>query len=396
MKRKKVAVLGSTGSIGKQTLDVLSAFKDDFEVIGLAAGSNIQLLCEQIKEHGPRFVSVKDVALAQELKSILKNSSIEIFWNHIGLEFISSCSCDIVVNGLVGSIGLKPTISALSHGKRVAFANKETLVVAGTLITDLIKKHKGEIIPLDSEHVAIHQCIGKDATIGHLNEKIKKIILTASGGPFRTWSKENIKKATKQEALKHPTWVMGEKITIDSATLMNKGLEIIEAMYLFNLNVNKIDVFIHPQSIMHSAVEFIDGNIIAQLGATDMKLPIQYSLYYPERKQLPFNLFCDLLSVGKLEFEAPDYEKFPCLKLAYEVAKKGQSYPIVLNAANEVAVDLFLKDEISFSKIENIISTSLETHIPCEPKSLEEIIQIDKDTRNQAKELKGRIKQLTV
>ena len=385
MKRKKVAILGSTGSIGRQTLDVLSAFKDDFEVVGLACGSNIQLLIEQIKEHNPRFVSVKDPLLAQELKSILKNPGIEIFWNNIGLEFISSCSCDIVVNGLVGSMGLKPTISALSHGKRVAFANKETLVVAGGLINDLIKKHRGEIIPLDSEHVAIHQCIGKDAPRGH--ETIKRIILTASGGPFRTWSKENIKKATKQEALKHPTWVMGEKITVDSATLMNKGLEIIEAMHLFDLSVDKIDVFIHPQSIMHSAVEFIDGNIIAQLGATDMKLPIQYSLYYPERKQLPFNLFCDLLSVGKLEFEAPDYEKFPCLKLAYEVAKKGKSYPIVLNAANEVAVDLFLKDQISFCEIENMISRSLETHDPCEPKSLEEILEIDKEARLKAAKL---------
>jgi len=396
MKRKKVAILGSTGSIGRQTLDVLSAFKDDFEVVGLAAGTNLALLTEQIKEHNPRFVSVKDAALAQELKSIVKNPGIEIFWNNVGLEFISSCSCDIVVNGLVGSIGLKPTISALSHGKRVAFANKETLVVAGSLINDLIKKHKGEIIPLDSEHVAIHQCIGKDVPAGRLNEKIKRVILTASGGPFRTWGKEEIQKATKKEALKHPTWVMGEKITVDSATLMNKGLEIIEAMHLFCLSINKIDVFIHPQSIMHSAVEFIDGNIIAQLGATDMKLPIQYSLYYPERKHLPFNLYCDLLSVGKLEFEAPDLKRFPCLEYAYNAAKLGKSYPIVLNAANEVAVDLFLKDEISFSSIEKIISDSLETHTPHEPKSLEEILSIDKEARNKAKELKERIKQLTV
>ncbi len=389
MKRKKVAVLGSTGSIGRQTLDVLSAFKDDFEVVGLACGSNIQLLSEQIKEHNPRFVSVKDAASAQELKSLIKNPGIEIFWNHIGLEFISSCSCDIVVNGLVGSMGLKPTISALSHGKRVAFANKETLVVAGDLINDLIKKHKGEIIPLDSEHVAIHQCLlgGRDLPMASLNtENVRRIILTASGGPFRAWSKENIKKATKQEALKHPTWVMGEKITVDSATLMNKGLEIIEAMHLFDLSVNKIDVFIHPQSIMHSAVEFIDGNIIAQLGATDMKLPIQYALYYPERKQLPFNLFCDLLSVGKLEFEAPDYEKFPCLKLAYEVAKKGKSYPIVLNAANEIAVDLFLKEKISFSSIEKLITNSIENHKSIEPKSLEEIVEIDKETRKKVTE----------
>jgi 1-deoxy-D-xylulose-5-phosphate reductoisomerase len=382
MKRKKVAILGSTGSIGRQTLDVISAFKDDFEVIGLAAGNNIQLLTEQIKEFQPRFVSVKDAFLAQELKSLLKNPSVEIFWNDIGLEFISSCSCDIVVNGLVGSIGLKPTISALSHGKRVAFANKETLVIAGKLIQDLIKKHKGEIIPLDSEHAAIHQCIN-----GIPKDKIRKIILTASGGPFRTWTPDQIKNATKDQALKHPTWVMGPKITIDSATLMNKGLEIIEAMSLFDISSSLIDVFIHPQSIMHSAVEFIDGNIIAQLGATDMKLPIQYSLFYPEKRQLPFNLFCDLLSVQKLEFEKPDYKRFPCLKLAYEVAEKGKSYPVVLNAANEIAVDLFLKEKVSFGDIEKIISKALDEHNPTESKSLEEILSIDKEARKKTMEM---------
>ena len=381
MKRKKVAILGSTGSIGRQTLDVISAFKDDFEVIGLAAGTNLQLLIEQIKEHKPRFVSVRDSGLAQELKSILKNPAIEVFWNNVGLEFISSCSCDVVVNGLVGSLGLKPTISALSHGKRVAFANKETLVIAGGLINDLLETHHGEIIPLDSEHVAIHQCLSNIHA-----DKIKKIILTASGGPFRTWAAEEIQKATKEQALKHPTWVMGQKITIDSATLMNKGLEIIEAMYMFGVSEKKIDVLIHPQSIMHSAVEFIDGNIIAQLGATDMKLPIQYSLFYPERRELPFNLFCDLLSIQKLEFEKPDFEKFPCLKLAYNVASKGKSYPIVLNAANEVAVDLFLKEQISFSDIPKIISISIESHKPQEPKSLDEILQIDKEARIKVQE----------
>lgn len=384
MTRKKVAILGSTGSIGRQTLDVLSAFKDDFEVVGLGAGSNIGLLAEQIKEHNPRFVSVKDAFLAQELKATLKNSAIEIFWNDVGLEFISSCSCDIVVNGLVGSIGLKPTISALSSGKRVLFANKETLVIAGPLIKDLLGRYKGEIIPLDSEHVAIHQCVN-----GSKKESIKRIILTASGGPFRTWSASEIKKATKEEALKHPTWVMGQKITIDSATLMNKGLEIIEAMHLFDLSSDKIDVFIHPQSIMHSAVEFVDGNIIAQLGAADMRLPIQYSLFYPERKELPFNLCCDLLNTGKLEFEKPNLGKFPCLEIAYEVAKKGKSYPIVLNASNEVAVDLFLKEKISFADIEKIISEAIERHKPVEVSTLEEIISVDKETRNKISELIG-------
>ena len=391
MKKKKIAILGSTGSIGRQTLDVLSAFKDDFEVIGLAAGKNIQLLTEQVREYNPRFVSVTDALLAQELKNNLQNPPVEIFWGDIGLEFISSCSCDIVVNSLVGATGLKPTISALSHGKRVAFANKETLVIAGNLIKELLVKNHGEIIPLDSEHVAIHQCIGNTP-----KEKIKRIILTASGGPFRTWSKNEIQKATKEEALKHPTWVMGQKITIDSATLMNKGLEIIEGVHLFGVSPDQIDVFIHPQSIMHSAVEFVDGNIISQLGATDMKLPIQYSLFYPERKQLPFNLFCDLLSVKKLEFEKPDLEKFPCLKLSYEVAKKAKSYPIALNAANEIAVDLFLKEEIPFSDIEKIISNSLEAHTPQDPKSLEEILEVDKEARAKVRELMKTINQLTV
>ena len=379
--KKKVAILGSTGSIGRQTLDVLSAFKDDFQVVGLSAGSNIQLLTEQVKEHNPRFVSVKDALLAKELRSVLKDPRVEIFWNDVGLEFISSCSCDIVVNGLVGSLGLKPTISALSHGKRVAFANKETLVIAGDLIKQLLQKHHGEIIPLDSEHVAIHQCVGKNS------EQIKKIILTASGGPFRTWDIELVKSATKEQALQHPTWVMGQKITIDSATLMNKGLELIEAMYLFDVTHRQVEVCIHPQSIMHSAVEFIDGNIMAQLGATDMRLPIQYSLFYPERKALPFNLFCDLVSVKKLEFEKPDYNKFPCLKLAYEVAEKRQSYPIVLNASNEVAVDLFLREKISFGEIEKIISQTLEKHNPQEPQSLEEILAIDVETRKRVEEL---------
>lgn len=392
MKRKKVSILGSTGSIGKQTLDVLSAFKDDFEVIGLAAGTNIQLLLEQIKEHKPRFVSVKDVHLAQELKSKLNDSSVEVFWNDVGLEFISSCSCDIVVNGLVGSMGLKPTISALSHGKRVAFANKETLVVAGSLIKNLITRNKGEIIPLDSEHVAIHQCIN-NSPVG----KIRKIILTASGGPFRTWPLEKIKAAKKDEALKHPTWVMGPKITVDSATLMNKGLEIIEAMTLFNIEAKKINVYIHPQSIMHSAVEFVDGNIIAQLGATDMKLPIQYSLFYPERKELPFNLYCDLLSIGKLEFEVPDYDRFPCLKLSYEVANKEKSYPIVLNAANEVAVEKFLKGEIAFGDIYRLISQAIENHKETLPGSLDEIIEIDREVRSKVSEnVTEKIKRLIV
>lgn len=382
MKKKLVSVLGSTGSIGRQTLDVISAFKEDFEVIGLAAGDNIQLLQEQIREYKPRFVSVCDVFLAQDLKSQVKDLPVEIFWGNVGLEFISSCSCDIVVNGLVGSLGLRPTISALTHGKRVAFANKETMVIAGKLINELIAEHKGEIIPLDSEHVAIHQCMANVE-----KEKVRKLILTASGGPFRTWDAEQIKNATKEQALKHPCWIMGQKITIDSATLMNKGLEVIEAMYLFNVNHDRVEVFIHPQSVMHSAVEFIDGNIIAQLGATDMRLSVQYSLFYPERKELPFNLFCDLLSVKKLEFEAPSLDKFPCLKIAYEVAKEGKSYPIVLNASNEVAVDLFLKDKITFGDIEKIISGSLDKHKPAEPHSLEEILQIDKETRDKVGEV---------
>lgn len=394
MKKKRVAILGSTGSIGRQTLDVISAFKDNFEVLGLAAGSNTNLLIDQIKEHCPRFVSVKDAIFAQELKSFLKSSNVEIFWGDIGLEFISSCSCDIVVNGLVGALGLKPTISALTHGKRVAFANKETLVIAGNLIYELVLKYHGEIIPLDSEHVAIHQCIGNSRKLEQKKKDIvKKIILTSSGGPFRTWTKNEIESATKKEALKHPTWVMGQKITVDSATLMNKGLEIIEAMHLFNLTPNQIDVFIHPQSIMHSAVEFIDGNIIAQLSATDMKLPIQYSLFYPERKELPFNLFCDLLAIKKLEFEKPDDQKFPCLKLSYEVASRGKSYPIVLNAANEVAVDMFLKEEITFRDIYKIISSAIEHHNPTAPNTLEEILTVDKETRAMITE---RIKQLTV
>lgn len=383
---KKVSILGSTGSIGKQTLEVISAFKDDFEVVGLAAGSNTQLLIEQINEYKPRFVSVKDTALAQEIKQYINDPKVEVFYGDTGLEFISSCRCDIVVNSLVGAMGLKPTISALASGKRVAFANKETLVVAGELIKKLLKEGHGEVIPLDSEHVAIHQCLHRD-TINCVPDVVKRLILTASGGPFRKKSKEEIEKATKEEALKHPTWVMGPKITIDCATLMNKGLEVIEAMNLFDISQDKIDVLIHPQSVMHSAVEFIDGNIIAQLGTTDMRLPIQYSLFYPEKKALPFDLCCDLLSVGKLEFEQPDFERFPCLKLAYEAAQKGGSYPVVLNAANEVAVSLFLEDKIKFTDIPKLISESMEKHSSSSPKTLEEILEIDCEVRYKTAEL---------
>lgn len=376
--KKKVSILGSTGSIGRQTLEVISAFKDDFEVVALACGSNINLILEQIREHKPKFVSVKSADLAKELKTKTEDINTEILWGEVGLEFVSSCSSDIVVNGLVGATGLKPTISALSNGRRVAFANKETLVIAGDLIRNLLKEKNGEIIPLDSEHVAIHQCL-----IGAKKEEVKRIILTASGGPFRTWSKDEIKKATKENALKHPNWVMGQKITIDSATLMNKGLEVIEAMHLFDISYKNIDALIHPQSIIHSLVEFVDGNILAQLGATDMKLPIQYSLYYPERKQLPFNLNCDLLSVGKLEFEKPDLDKFPCLKIAYDVCELGRSYPIVLNAANEEAVSLFLKEEISFTDIPKIILKSLERHKPVVCNSIDEILEVDNEARKE-------------
>lgn len=351
---KKVFILGSTGSIGVNCLNVINNLKDDFEVAGLTVNSNTELLLEQINKFNPRVVAVRDKNAAKKILGKLPDSC-ELFVGEDGLIKASlEAEYDIFMGAMVGFAGLTPTIEAVKRGKRIALANKETLVVAGELVTDLCRANNSEIIPVDSEHSAIYQCL-----IGENLNEVEKLILTASGGPFLNKEKSFFENATVDEALNHPNWKMGSKITIDSATMMNKGLEVIEAHWLFGLPVEKIEVVIHPQSIIHSLVQFVDGSIKAQLGLPDMKLPIQYALTFPERLQNDFKR-TDLPAIGTLNFFEPDLDKFECLKLAFEVLNEGGTAPCILNAANEVAVSKFLNKEIRFSYIPLLINKALD------------------------------------
>ena len=378
---KKVTVLGSTGSIGRNTLEVIERLKDRFKVQYLAVNKNIELLFEQVKKFNPKGVVVFNEKKAKEFKKLVGNS-VEVLTGEDGLvEIAGRNDVDIVVNGLVGFAGLKPTVEAVKLGKRIALANKETLVVAGKIIKKLIKENGSELIPVDSEHNAIFQCL-----VGETQNSISKIILTASGGPFLNKSKDELENVTIEEALRHPNWKMGKKITIDSATLMNKGLEVIEAHWLFDMPVEKIQVVIHPQSIVHSMVEFVDGSVKAQLGVPDMKIPIQYALTYPERSTSNYKRV-DFYKLKELNFLEPDLEKFECLKIAYEVAKCGDTYPAVLNASNEVAVDAFLKGKIKFTQIPEIIKKALEKHNPVSEPELEDIFKADAETRGFVNEI---------
>lgn len=344
---KSVTILGSTGSIGRNTLEVIRRSPERFVVKAISANKSVDEVRKQIVEFHPETVAMTDPDAAEILR---KEFGAIIKTGADSLNDISSRSdIDIVVAAMVGFAGLRPTIEAIRAGKRVAIANKETLVVAGELMTALAKKTGAEILPIDSEHSAIAQCL-----VGESPESIKHIILTASGGPFRTRLKETFDSIELSEALKHPNWVMGRKITIDSATLMNKGLEIIEAQWLFSVPLEKIDVIVHPQSIIHSMVEFCDGSIKAQLGAPDMRLPIQYALGYPERLAQEYDAL-DLLKNNTLDFESPDIEKFPCLRLAREAGERGGIFPCILNAANEIAVAAFLSEQIGFNDIPRII-----------------------------------------
>ena len=376
---KNIAVFGSTGSIGKNTLEVVSNLNRNSYPVNvkyITANSNIELLIEQVLEFNPVAAVIFKEELYGELKKRLNGSGCELLCGQTGIEEIASrCDYDLAVNALVGFSGLIPTIKAIKSGKRVALANKESLVVAGELIQNLAAKHKTEILPIDSEHSAILQCI-----LGEPFNKITKLTLTASGGPFRQYDKDLFHGITKEEALNHPNWKMGNKITIDSATLMNKGFEIIEAKWLFNIEVENIEVLIHPQSIIHSMVEFADGSVKAQLGMPDMKIPIQYALTYPDRVSSDFPRL-DLALLKHLTFETPDFKKFECLKLAYEVIKLGGSYPVVLNAANEAAVDLFLNERIKFSEIPYLINSALEKHTGSNNLDIDNIIEIDKWSR---------------
>jgi 1-deoxy-D-xylulose-5-phosphate reductoisomerase len=372
---RNIIILGSTGSIGCNSLRVIANFPDRYRAAYLIAHRNIELLYSQIAEYKPRGAVVIDPKAAAELRSRV-NSSIEVLSGIEGIEeVVSRDDTDTMISSLVGYAGLRPTIHAIEAGKTIALANKETLVVAGALIMELAKKHGVPIIPVDSEHSAILQCLA-----GEVRETVAKIILTASGGPFLRRTKEELKSVTIAQALDHPNWRMGNKITIDSATLMNKGLEVIEAHHLFDIPPDKIEVIIHPQSIIHSMVEFIDGSVKAQLGVPDMKIPIQYALTYPDRRSSKYERV-NFTKLRSMEFIEPDTSVFPCLRLAGEALREGGTAPAVLNAANEIAVKAFLKGDITFTGIPELIERALQEHKTEMNISLESIERADVETR---------------
>jgi 1-deoxy-D-xylulose-5-phosphate reductoisomerase len=377
---KKIAILGSTGSIGISTLKVVQKLKPSFQVVGLTAYRNAKELAKQIKIFKPKMAAILDWKFFPELKALTKGTSTQILAGEEGLIAVAGDSgADMVLTAIVGAAGLKPTMTAIQKGKDIALANKETMVMAGDVVTRAAKKSGSRILPVDSEHCAVFQCL---AGAGSPSE-IHKIILTASGGPFRELDKKKFSRITLKQALNHPTWRMGPKITIDSATLMNKGLEVIEAHYLFNVSYKKIDIVIHPESIIHSMVEFVDGSVLAQLGTTDMQIPIQYAMTYPKRAESPVERL-DLTKVGQLHFETPDRKKFPCMDLAYRAGEKGDGYPAVLNAANEVAVNRFLREEIHFTQIPKIIEKTLTKYRPLTNPTLDGILRADQWARAEA------------
>ena len=368
---KKISLLGSTGSIGVNTLDVVERYPEKFQVCALSAGSNVELFARQIRKFKPTLVALFDVTKIDILKELVADLDVEIISGPEGLVSVASfLDADLVVSGVVGSAGLLPALSALRAGKNLALANKETLVIAGELVLQEAELTNAKVIPIDSEHSAIFQALN-----GEKSERIKKIILTASGGPFRTFSLKQMENITVKEALNHPNWSMGAKITIDSSTMMNKGLEYIEAKWLFGVNTN-VEVIVHAQSIIHSMIEFVDTSIIAQLGIPDMRVPIAYALTYPDRfvSELPS---LDLASMSDLTFEAPDLEKFPCLQLAMDAMKIGETMPAVLNAANEVAVQAFLEEQIPYKEISEIIRMVMHNHRPVSLKEIQNILDAD-------------------
>ena len=379
--QKKIGIFGSTGSIGCNTLEVVRNLnRNGFNivVVFLSTNKRIDVLAEQVNSFKPEAVFIQDPKKADEFKSSYNFKDLKILTGDSQLlNIIRQDNYELLVSSVVGFNGLRPTIEAIKSGKKIALANKETLVVAGHLVNHLLKEFNTELIPIDSEHSAILQCIK-----GEEKESVSKIILTGSGGPFRTKTLDEIKNSTVSDALNHPNWDMGDKITIDSATLMNKGLEVIEAKWLFDIEVENVEVVIHPQSIIHSMVEFKDRSIKAQLGIPDMKIPIQYAITYPKRVSSDFPKM-DFKKYNTLTFEEPDLEKFECLDLAYRVLREDGTYPVVLNAANEVAVDLFLKNKISFLDIPKIIKRSLDNHKSITNFELEHIFEIDQTTRNE-------------
>jgi len=377
--KKRIVLLGSTGSIGRSALEVVQRFKDRFEVIALCAYKNVNLMMEQVRRFNPKVVCLYDKESANRLREHL--SSIEVLSGIEGLiEIVSRDDVDFVLSAISGSAGLLPTFEAVKRGKTIGLANKETLVMAGEVVMETAKRTGSQLIPVDSEHNAIFQCLeGRDYST------VKKVYLTASGGPFRNYSLKEMERATPEEALNHPTWNMGKKITIDSATLMNKGLEVIEAHYLFGMEPDRIKVLIHPQSVVHSIVEFIDGSMIAQLSIPDMKGPIAYAMAWPERLNNVLK-HCDLVQMGPLFFEEPDTKRFPCLRLAYEALKAGGTATAVLNAANEMAVDAFLNGDITFVQIPVIIEKVLSAHSSKPALSIEVVLEADRWAREKFKE----------
>lgn len=366
---KKIAILGSTGSIGTQTLDVIRAHSDELEVVALAAGSNKERLKEQIREFHPELVSLSDEKKAQELKEELAGEAVEVVCGMDGLiEVAGIDSADVVVTAVVGMMGFLPTMEAIRKGKDIALANKETLVTAGHLIIPMAREYGVSILPVDSEHSAIFQCLQ-----GEPKKALDKILLTASGGPFRGKSAEFLETVTLEDALNHPNWSMGPKITIDSSTMVNKGLEVMEAKWLFGVDYSQIEVVIQPQSIIHSMVQYIDGAVIAQLGTPDMRVPIEYALFYPERRSLPGDRL-DFSKLSQITFEKPDYKVFRGLSLAIEAGKTGGTMPTVFNAANERAVAKFLKGEIKYTDIVRSIEKCMDAHKVSAHPDLEEIL----------------------
>ena len=380
---KKISILGSTGSIGTQALDVIAHNQDKFKVTALSCAKSLPLLCRQIEEFSPEAVAVKDETDAKELAD--KYKDLEIFWGAEGLKTIASMeSCDMVLNSLMGMKGLEPTMAAIESGKDIAFANKETLVAGGQLVMDAVKKHGVAMLPVDSEHSAIFQSLQ-----GNQDNEIRRILLTASGGPFRGYSLEQLEQVSLEQALNHPNWSMGSKITIDSATMMNKGLEVIEARWLFDVPLEKIQVVVHPQSILHSAVEYMDSSLIGQMGNPDMRIPIAYAFSYPERMDLsdvtqPLDLFS--LKEG-MSFYPADRSVFKTIDLAYEACREGGSCPVVLNGANEVLVDLFLHGKIRFIDIQNFLIQMMEAHQTKRNLDLETILEEDMRGREDVRKL---------
>lgn len=369
---KNIAILGSTGSIGTQALDVVRQHPDQFIVSAISANSNIVLLEEQVREFSPKYVVVYDESKAKKLKENVKDLQVIVLAGMNGLIEIATLEeVDILLTALVGMIGIRPTIAGIKAGKDIALANKETLVTAGHIIMDLVKQYKVKLLPVDSEHSAIFQCLN-----GEHSKEVEKILLTASGGPFRGKTREQLEKVTLEDALKHPNWAMGRKITIDSSTLMNKGLEVIEAHWLFQMPYDKIQVVVHPQSYIHSMVQFRDGGIMAQIGCPDMRLPIQYAFTYPNRAMLQGERL-DFWKINSFTFEKPDMDTFKGLALAYETGKIGGSMPTVYNASNECAVSLFLDRKISYLQITELVEHCMNDHKVIENPSLEQILETE-------------------